>query len=174
MQLRVPFSEIPEHGIECEIKDSSWFPGDLLEQVDPVDVHVRLTKKNDNRIELKGALHTSVMLECDRCLKKFIFQVEAPMQLVVEVAEQGEHWKLQDLEPTEAVLETISQHEPVVDMAELLLQQLYLALPEKRLCMEKCSGLCPQCGTDLNEGNCECDRQAKSSPFAVLESLKKK
>ena len=174
MQLNVPFSEIPEHGIEYEIRDTSWFPEDLVETAGPVSVHVRLTKKNENSIEVKGVLKVSVALVCDRCLTRYKFHVDSPMQLVVEVVESDEHWRLQNMDVSEAELETISQDRPVVELAELFRQQLFLALPDKRLCKEKCSGLCPQCGADLNKGNCDCKEQSANSPFAVLESLKKK
>lgn len=174
MQLKIPFSDIPEHGIECEIRDSSWFPGDLLEQAGLEAVHIRLIKKNENRIELKGNLLTRVSLECDRCLKRYAYPVDSSMQLVVEVEENGEHWRLQDIETSGTELETVSVDKPIVDLGEILRQQLFLSLPEKRLCVEKCLGLCPQCGADLNERNCSCSRPVESSPFSVLEKLKKK
>jgi len=174
MKLYVPFSEIPEHGVECEIKDSSWFPGELGEPAGPVSIHVRLVKKNENRVELKGELQASVSLECDRCLEKFICDVESPMRLVIEVAEKGEHWRMRDLEATGTELETVSQEKPIVDLAELFRQQLLLSLPGKRLCSDTCSGLCQRCGANLNHGNCGCEELAGSSPFAVLKALKKK
>ena len=176
MQFKVPFSEIPEHGAEYEINDSSWFPEDVIEQdaSAPVTVFIRLSKKSDNRIELKGSLQTSVLLECDRCLRQYPFQVNSPMQLVLEVTDRTEHWRLQDIETTRAELETIVLNKPIVDLAELLRQQLFLALPEKRLCMDECSGLCPQCGADLNERKCSCSKKGSNSPFAVLKTLKQK
>ena len=131
MQLKIPFSEIPEQGIECEINDFSWFPKDLVEQAGPAAVHIRLIKKNDNRVELRGNLRVRIILECDRCLNRYAFQVHLPMQLVVEVAEKEECWSLRDMEPAEVSLETIVQEKPVVDLTELLQQQLFLALPEK-------------------------------------------
>lgn len=174
MQFKVPFSEIPEQGVEYELKDSSWFPENIIERAAPVVAHIRLSRKNEDRIELKGILQTSVLLECDRCLKKYTFPVNSPMQLVVEVADSSDHWRLQNIEPTGAELETISQDKRVVDLAELLRQQLFLALPEKRLCMKECSGLCPQCGGDLNEKKCGCSKGSGNSPFAVLKTLNKK
>jgi uncharacterized protein len=173
MQLKVPFSEIPEQGVEYEITDSSWFPVERMEQAGPAVVHVRLTKKSDNRIELKGNLQAGVVLECDRCLERFVFQVDSPLQLVVEVADSNEHWRLHDLELAEEELEIVSQEEPVIDLVDILRQQLYLSLPEKRLCTEKCSGLCRICGNNLNKGECGCTRETTDSPFAVLGKLKK-
>ena len=174
MQLNVPFSEISKHGVEYEIIDSSWIPEDIVGQAGSAVVSIRLTKKNDNRIELRGKLQVSVTLECDRCLKQYAFQVDSPMLLILEVAEKGEHWQLHDIETAEVELETVSQDSPVVHLAELFRQQLLLALPEKKLCREKCSGLCMQCGANLNDGNCGCTKRDDSSPFAVLEVLKKK
>ena len=95
------------------------------------------------------------------------------MQLVVEVSEQDEHWKIQELEVTAAELETIIVDRPVVELGELFRQQLLLAVPEKRLCREQCAGLCPECGIDLNEQQCECSIRLVDSPFAVLKGLKK-
>lgn len=173
MQLNVPFSEISEHGIEYEIKDTKWFPDELVDLVGSAVVHVRLTKKNENSIEVKGSLKASVYLECDRCLKKYTFQIDSPMQLVAEFSEEEKHWKLQDIEATEAELETVTVEKPVVELAEIFRQQVLLALPEKRLCKDSCSGLCTKCGADLDEQPCDCSEQNVNSPFAVLRSLKK-
>ena len=173
MQLNVPFSEIPEHGIEYEIKDTTWFPDELVGQAGSAAIHIRLTKKNDNSVEVKGSLQASVFLECDRCLKQYTFQIDSPMQLVVTVSEKEEHWKIQDIEATEAELETLVLDKPVVELPEIFRQQVLLALPEKRLCMASCSGLCSKCGANLNEEQCDCSKQSANSPFAVLGSLKK-
>ncbi|MCL7488142.1 MAG: DUF177 domain-containing protein [Desulfobulbaceae bacterium] len=174
MQLNVPFSEIPDQGVEFDIQDSSWFPDDVVEQAGAVGAHIRLTRKNDTSIELRGRMHAAVALECDRCLERFIFEVDSSMQMVISTSAQNEHWRLQDLESSGGDLETLSQDRPVVDLAEILRQQLLLALPEKKLCMENCAGLCPHCGTNLNEKDCGCADGASNSPFAVLSALKKK
>lgn len=172
MQLTVPFSDIPEHGIECEVNDTSWFPVEDIEPAGEPIIHVRLTKKRENRIELKGAMQANVLLECDRCLEQYTFHVDSPMQIVVEVADD-ERWKMQELEITAAELEIVIVDEPVVELGELFRQQLLLAVPEKRLCKERCAGLCTECGADLNKHKCECSDQPVDSPFAVLKGLKK-
>ena len=174
MQLKVPFSEIPEQGIEGEVTDSSWFPEDRMEQSGPATVHIRLSKKNENRIEVRGNLHVGVVLECDRCLERFVYQVDSPMQLIVEVTSGDEHWRLQNMELVEEELEIVSQEKPIIDLVDILRQQLYLSLPGKKLCTEQCAGLCPQCGNNLNKSDCGCTLKTTGSPFAVLKKLKKK
>ena len=145
-----------------------------MEQAGPVAAHVRLTRKSETSIELRGRMHASVALECDRCVERFVFEVDSPMQLIISISEKNEHWRLQDMEPSAGEIETLSQDTPVVNLGEILRQQLLLALPEKKLCRESCAGLCPHCGANLNEKDCGCSKRMSSSPFAVLKTLKKK
>lgn len=173
MQLNIPFSEIPEHGIEFVIKDSSWFPEDLASDAAQVSAHVRLVRKKDNKVELTGNLKAEIFLACDRCLERFACQVDTPMQLILEIPERDEHWQLQDMEIAAAELETMTLDKPVAELGEILRQQLLLSLPEKKLCKVDCRGLCPRCGADLNAKICSCEGQSKDSPFAVLGKLKR-
>ena len=53
-------------------------------------------------------------------------------------------------------LETSYYRDDQIDLNELLREQFYLALPMKPLCREDCTGLCPQCGTNLNTGRVHC------------------
>jgi len=43
-----------------------------------------------------------------------------------------------------------------LDLDELVIEQLELALPVRLLCREECRGLCDQCGTNFNEQQCNC------------------
>ena len=62
--------------------------------------------------------------------------------------------------------------EPLIDIFYVLQQQVYLALPDKKICKPECQGLCPKCGANLNEERCKCSTTPESSPFAVLKKLK--
>ena len=44
-----------------------------------------------------------------------------------------------------------------LDMDEQLYEQLEMEFPMRHLCREDCKGLCPKCGKNLNEGECDCD-----------------
>jgi uncharacterized protein len=52
-------------------------------------------------------------------------------------------------------------------------EQFYLALPMKPLCQEGCRGLCPQCGTNLNQSECACISEWKDPRLAPLEAIKR-
>ena len=45
-----------------------------------------------------------------------------------------------------------------VDIDEIALSDLLLELPTKLLCKDDCKGLCPVCGCDLNESECNCQK----------------
>jgi uncharacterized protein len=40
---------------------------------------------------------------------------------------------------------------------EIIVDNIILSLPIKTLCSETCKGLCPICGQNLNEGDCDCE-----------------
>jgi len=60
----------------------------------------------------------------------------------------------------------------VVDLSPLIYEQIMLQIPMKILCSEACKGLCPQCGANLNVGNCDCRKDQGDERFAVLRNLK--
>ena len=50
---------------------------------------------------------------------------------------------------------------------EMIREQIYLALPMKFLCNVDCRGLCPNCGANLNEVECECASGAVGSALGI-------
>ncbi len=49
-----------------------------------------------------------------------------------------------------------------IDLRPVLREELVLAVPTYLLCRDDCAGLCPRCGTDLNQGPHECAAAARS------------
>ncbi len=60
-----------------------------------------------------------------------------------------------------------------IDLNQMIWEQVYLALPMKPLCKDDCRGLCPQCGTNLNLSQCNCERDFVDPRLAALKSLLK-
>lgn len=58
-----------------------------------------------------------------------------------------------------------------IDVGDPAKDELALALPAAPLCRDDCKGLCPICGTDLNEGACDGHGDDSDSPFSVLKDL---
>ena len=54
---------------------------------------------------------------------------------------------------------------------DLVRDTLLVAEPLRELCKSDCKGLCPVCGQNLNEGQCDCDTFVPDPRLAALESL---
>src|ERR671919_630513 len=82
------------------------------------------------------------------------------------------HMADEESEVREEDLETSFYRNEQIDLNELLREQFYLALPMKPLCRDECKGLCPQCGTNLNTGTCDCGPGWEDPRLAALKQLK--
>ena len=171
--MKVAFTDISKDGNHYEIHDDSWFPVKEMHRTISVEAGLFLNRKGSSRVEVQGVLRTGVRLQCDRCLAEYDFSVDVSYHLILEVP-VVECRQLKEMECSGRDLDTVLLHEPVVDSGDILRQQLYLSLPEKRLCSQDCKGLCPVCGVDLNRRSCACVQEVPASPFAVLASLKKR
>lgn len=58
-----------------------------------------------------------------------------------------------------------------VDLAGPAIDELSLSIPAAPVCSPDCRGLCPICGTDLNDDPCDGHGEDSDSPFAVLRQL---
>jgi len=50
-------------------------------------------------------------------------------------------------------------------------ETLLAVLPVKFLCRDDCAGLCQNCGSDLNEGDCSCETQVTDLRFEALREI---
>ena len=164
-RYRQPVSEFARTFRPEEVADE----GDAYRIVAPVDLAFEIHKDKD-KFRLVGTVATELELPCSRCLEPFRLPVAAPFDLrylpASEVSSEGER------EVDDEDLETSYYENDAIDLNELLREQFYLALPMKPLCQDGCKGLCPQCGTNLNAGTCECAVGQADPRLAVLKNLK--
>ena len=166
--MKVRFGEIPEEGVRYEINDESWFPDRELHRTGPIRSVIVLKRNGLDRVLLAGEIQTTIEFECDRCTENFSMDLDNSFQLDLEYAsskivESAEH----ECSPSE--MDVMYLQEPSIDVFEILSQQIFLIISEKHLCSESCKGLCPKCGVNLNLGTCDCKKELKSSPFAILK-----
>ena len=102
---------------------------------------------------------------CARCLTEvsgeFTFDLEktvAPRELLSDLDED----KLDDY----AIIEN-----GFLDIDEQIKEQLEVEFPLRFLCREDCKGLCSKCGKNLNEGECDCEKNDIDPRFAPLQKL---
>ena len=59
-----------------------------------------------------------------------------------------------------------------LDLTEAVRQYREVSAEMQPLCRPDCRGLCPVCGRDLNQGECNCDRSAHDDRWAALGELR--
>lgn len=58
-----------------------------------------------------------------------------------------------------------------LELDPLVISDILLELPGKYLCSENCKGLCQQCGKNLNEGDCGCNKNQVDPRLEILKQL---
>jgi uncharacterized protein len=129
-----------------------------------LDVH-----KNRTEFRLVGQLSTVLELECGRCVEPFTLPVDAAFDVLYlpHSKNVGEG----EVEIEEDDLDTAFYRGEVIDLGQFMREQLYLVLPMKPLCQEACRGLCPHCGTNLNQSACTCASTWVDPRLEPLRSL---
>ncbi len=94
---------------------------------------------------------------CDRCLGELTRTIRISLDRPVT--------KVSPEEEDEG--EVVYAENDVIDLECLAYEGLCENLPLKHLCSEDCKGLCPYCGSDLNEAPCSC----KAPPDPRLAGL---
>ena len=170
--MRIRWDEIPANGLFFSVDGDSWVPGDEVVGHGPGVCTVFL-RKEGGRVLLAGTMRLPVVLECDRCLESFAYTLAEDFEVVFELLVQEEGGGLaSEYFCKSSELDVVYLAAPVVDVFSVLAQQVYLGLPEKKLCSDTCLGLCSECGANLSRYPCDCTRGAGASPFNVLAKLK--
>jgi len=110
---------------------------------------------------VRGTVGSQLGLECVRCLESFVL----PVTLELE-----ETFRLPGADPRPDMFYAVSS-DGWLDLAPLLREQAWVAIPIKPLCNPDCKGLCPQCGASLNLESCACESARIDSRLASLKDL---
>jgi uncharacterized protein len=97
-----------------------------------------------------GTLDAPATLRCSRCLTVF--------ELPLHVSRFVFHQELRG--------------EDFVDLTADIREDIILELPQRALCEQDCRGLCPSCGKNLNEGDCQCEPSRADLHWRALDQLK--
>lgn len=173
--LSVHIKQIVDEGLSLECE---FHPDELaLKESDarvkgPLHLKATLVKTPEGA-GAYGKVRGILIQECVRCLEEF----ETPLDLVVSGSYQHEQQEVRyppgeknDEKPEEDPYPIVANQ---VDLAPMLREHVILALPMQPLCHVNCSGLCSQCGQDLNQATCSCGKDQGLSPFSALRDLVK-
>lgn len=149
------------------------------DELNPIDERVRLSKpaevkgnvkQTGNEVFVSGHVETRAQLECDRCLKPVELPVSADFALEYITGADYESSSAAALSEEEMAVSVFDGDS--IDVDEIVKEQILLAVPARTLCREDCKGICPECGTDLNTGQCNCAADEVDPRWAALKSFK--
>jgi uncharacterized protein len=115
----------------------------------------------DKGLFVDGTVKSQLRLECVRCLDPFVFPV---------TLELAETFRLPGAAPTPGVIYAVGE-DGELDLEPLIRELAWLAIPMKHLCAPECKGLCPHCGSNLNEEPCQCEEIRIDPRLAPLKEL---
>lgn len=150
------------------------------DELNPVDERVNLAgpaevkaaiRRTGQAVAVNGRIETRVKLECDRCLKLLELPVSADFALEYITEADYESSSVAALSEEEMSVSVFDGES--IDVDEIVKEQILLAVPVRTLCREECKGICPECGIDLNTGQCDCAAEEVDPRWAALKSFKK-
>lgn len=120
-------------------------------------------------ITVRGRLVACMETDCDRCLEPVSFPIDSTFQLSYLPAfalGDGEEVQVEEADTEAGFYEGDG-----IDLADVLREQILLALPMQRLCQEGCLGICPVCGQNRNRVACGCREKLPDDRWAKLRDL---
>lgn len=111
-------------------------------------------------IFVNGRLHSTITVECVRCLEDAI----VPLELDID---EMFYYPPASAPPGELVV----GENGFIDLAPLVRELALLSVPMQPLCRTDCQGLCMICGQNLNEGDCDCEEDNVDPRLAALKEL---
>lgn len=142
---------------EVDLNTGEAFLGEVYRFKEPVSVNGSISNNGKSLIfkaEGRGILET----RCARCMKDIEAEVTFPIDENLVRAEDSEN----------ADEDSILFEGNIIEIDEIALNSFLMNVPPRFLCKEDCKGLCPNCGADLNEGECGCDHEQIDPRWAGL------
>ncbi len=135
-------------------------------------IHAQLVVMHvEQQYIIRGWVTTQARSECVRCLASFTVPVEEHIAWAVqELPEQMEDSEGDDSEDFWHIPAGTSE----LEIGDRVRETILVALPTNPRCTPDCRGLCPQCGTNLNEGDCDCRQESIDPRWAALQELARK
>ena len=125
---------------------------------------------SENSFVLQAGIDVAMTFSCGRCLERFSDKVNSEIATYYEKTDRAMP-DGDDLNEVDDV-EILDYSAKYLDVGHHVAELLNLNLPMKPLCSDDCKGLCSDCGTNLNESACSCEKQEIDPRWQTLITLK--
>lgn len=165
---------------ECAMYEGVYDPGSFACGPDeytpeaPLAFNAQITNVG-GALLVSGSVAGVLNGTCSRCLEDMQVRVEGELEGYFVIEGEGEAPSDMDEDEFDMLPE-----DKKIDLAPILQAAVIVELPLQPLCSEECKGMCAQCGANLNEGPCSCEKSSDeedefalaNNPFAALKGLK--
>ena len=180
--MHIHIEQIRENGLALQFEETpEVFPvlAELVKKnacqfLAPIKITLRALKFG-NMVKVDGDINTSVRLSCGRCLQEFGSSLTSRFSITYMHRESDtdeEELKVKEIELQAEDMGLIYYQGEEIDLLNEIQEQVVMAFPLRALCRPDCKGLCSDCGSDLNVGDCDCDKKPQTGGFAVLRNFK--
>lgn len=135
----------------------------------PVDVQLRVSTAGTGEVVARGNVRGLLQRECRRCLEPVEQEFDEDITLVFVDEEEAEA-EGDAGDDTHVIAARASE----LDLSRAVREDVFLAIEPYVVCDPECKGLCPKCGTNLNEGTCDCLDEESDPRWDALRKLKEK
>jgi uncharacterized protein len=106
---------------------------------------------------------------CSRCLRPLVEMLKIDFEEEFQATVDASTGRPVEKRPDEDAFLIDSNH--MLDLTEAVRQYREASATMAPLCRPDCRGLCPRCGRDLNEGDCDCNNVVVDSRLSALAAL---
>ncbi|HSH75036.1 MAG TPA: DUF177 domain-containing protein [Longimicrobiales bacterium] len=131
----------------------------------PVEVSLRASYAGSGEVVVRGNVSGQLLQQCRRCLQPVVAGFDEDVTLVFVSKADG-----RDTDEGDAI--EFDPRAGFLDLSEAVREEVILAVNLYVVCDPGCLGLCPRCGTNLNEGACGCAENGGDPRWEALRALK--
>lgn len=149
------------------------FTGEGLEQATPLRATgtAELLPHTEGEVRIRGHYSVEMAAECDRCLGRARFPLEADLDLYYQPMSTIARDEEVGIGEEEAELGFYEGEG--LELEDILREQVLLSLPMQKVCSDLCKGICPGCGKNRNEAECSCRAESVDDRWGALRDLAK-
>ncbi len=143
--------------------DAQLFGDARIELAGPLHVELEAQMAGPD-VVVRGELRGSVAGQCRRCLEPLVLEITEPVSALFTDAVQADD--------ADGEVYALPARARMLDLSGMVRENFLLAVPQFAVCDEGCRGLCPHCGANLNERDCDCDVEQADDRWAPLRKMK--
>lgn len=129
----------------------------------------RLLNHSLGEIRIEGKLGVTGEAVCDRCLESAAFPIDKAFDLVYMPSDEAAGGSEKEVD--QAAIEVGYYEGGGLRLNDVLREVVLLALPMQFVCSEACKGICPACGGNRNQHDCNCHAEIADERWSKLRNF---